>query len=242
MTDQSESSFLQQLLRLWHAFGVQTAAVLALIVFSAALCMAIIYTPRFPADEFGALAQKIMYLHIPFAIVSFVAFFFGFVAALVFQYKDEKTYDDYSRACIEIGFLYSLAVLVTGPLWARPVWGVWWSFEPRLNTFLIMWCIYAGYFLIPPFLDGIEVKEQFRSVMAILGFLMVPVVYYSVDMIAAEFQNHPQRDLEMASSMVWSIRLVMISLFLLFLCLSWTRFRIFRLKRKLYRRMIGVLE
>ncbi len=242
MNDQSDTSVRKQLLQLWHSWGVQFTAVLALVVFSIAMCLALIYTPRFPADEFGALAQKIMYLHIPFAIVSFVAFFFGFVSALVFQYKKQKVYDDYSRACIEIGFLYSLAVLVSGPLWARPVWGGWWSFEPRLNTFLIMWCMYAGYFLIPPFLEGLEVKEQFRTVMAILGFLMVPVVYYSVDMIAAEFQNHPQRDLEMAASMVWSIRLVMIALFLLFLCLSWTRFRVFRLKRKLYRRMIGVLE
>lgn len=240
--DTSSESLIATMLRWWHSVGVQGTAVVAMLLLGVALVMALLYTPLFSEDEFGALAQKIMYLHVPFAIISFVAFFAGFVMALSFLFTDKKWYDDFSRACIDVGFLYSLAVLVSGPLWARPVWGVWWSFEPRLNTFLIMWCIYAGYFLLPPFLDGIEVKEKFRSVVAILGFLMIPVVYYSVDMIAAEFQNHPQRDLELASSMVWTIRLTMISLFLMFLCLSWLRFRIFRLKRKLYRRMIGVIE
>ncbi len=223
----------------WNRIGIPVIAVLGGLIFAGSLVVGVIYTPMFPKDQFGALAQKIMYLHVPFAIVSFVAFFFGFCSAAWYLYSERNWYNDISHSFVEVGFLYSLGVLLSGPLWARPVWGVWWSEEPRLNTFLIMWCLYAVYFLIPPFLQDRNIRERFRGIMAVLGFLTVPLVYYSVDMIAAQKQNHPQRGLEMEPSMVWTLRGVMLGLFLLMICLSWTRYRVLRLERNRYLRIIG---
>jgi len=227
---------------LWNLLGVPAVVVGAAFVLGGALVLGVLYTPSFPEQKFGALAQKIMYLHVPFAIVSFVAFFIGFCFAVSYLYTERLWHNDMSRSFVEGGFLYSIGVLLSGPLWARPVWGVWWSFEPRLNTFLIMWCLYAVYFLIPPFLEDRRIRERFRGIMAVLGFLTVPLVYFSVDMIAAQFQNHPQRDLEMASSMVWTLRGAMLGLFLLLIGLAWTRYRICRLRRKRYRQLIGAEE
>ncbi len=223
---------------LWNRAGVPVVALLAGVLFACSLVVGLMYTPLFPKDQFGALAQKIMYLHVPFAIVSFVAFFIGFCLAGGYLFSNRVRYNDMSRAFVEVGFLYSAGVLLSGPLWARPVWGVWWSFEPRLNTFLIMWCLYAVYFLIPPFLENRDLRERFRGIMAVLGFLTVPLVYFSVNLIAPEYQNHP-RDPDMVASMAWTLRLTMLSLFFLLICLGWTRYRVLRLNRRRYLRMIG---
>ncbi len=219
-------------------WGFRILAVTSLLLLMGGLIMSAGYTPSFPKEEYGGLAHKIMYLHVPFAIVSFAGFFLGFCGSVAHLSVGRDVYHDLSRASIEAGFLFSIGVIISGPLWARPVWGVWWSFEPRLNTFLIMFALYAGYFLVPPFLNRLELRDRFRSVLGVINFLTVPMVYLSVHMIDPAKQNHPTNP-ELTGSMTWTLRLNMLTFFLLLLCLGWIRYRTLRMERRIYRRKIG---
>lgn len=222
-------------------WGPPLLGLLSFLAISLGLYMGLISAPSFPEEEFGGIAHRIMYIHIPFAINSFAAFFVGFAAAILYFWTDRLVYQHASRASVEVGFLFSIGVLLSGPLWARPVWGVWWSFsEPRLNSFLIMWAIFAVYFIIPPFLNVRRIRDRCRAAIAVVGFVTVPFVYYSVEMISAEQQLHPVNP-EMEGVMTWAIRTVMLGLFLLFLAIAWVRFRQFKLHRWIYRKKTGLL-
>lgn len=208
------------------------------------LILAILVTKTVPKVPAGGWAQKIIYIHVPFAIGSFIAFFFGFVAATVYLINRDRdsslfsiptvSFVDMMKAFVEVGFLYSCAVLLTGPLWAKPVWGAFWSFEPRLNTFAIMWSIYAVYFVVTPFIQENTVRRTFQAVWVILGFLTVPMVYLSVKMIPDRQQLHPasdDRNLQSIESM--TVLLILAGFFLLFVALSWLRFRMLSMDRYL---------
>ncbi|MFQ5701196.1 MAG: cytochrome c biogenesis protein [Acidobacteriota bacterium] len=132
--------------------------------------------------------QRIFYFHAPAGIISFLAFFVTFVASIVYLSNRRKTWDIIGHASAEVGLLYCSIVLLTGPLWARPVWGTYWTFEARLTTTLILWLIYAGYMLVRRYTDDPDQQARFAAVVGIIGFLDVPIVYWSIRFWRG---NHP---------------------------------------------------
>ncbi len=124
--------------------------------------------------------QRIFYFHAPAGIICFLAFFVTFVAGIGYLATRRKGWDIVGHASAEVGLLFCSIVLLTGPFWARPVWGTWWTWEARLTTTLILWLIYAGYLLVRRYTDDPEQQARFASVVGIIGFLDVPLVYWSV--------------------------------------------------------------
>jgi heme exporter protein C len=133
-----------------------------------------------PVEETMGIIQKIFYFHVASAWLSFFAFFVVFVSSIIFLWKKEKIWDIVARSSAEIGVIFCSIVLITGPIWARPIWNAWWSWDARLTTTLILWMIYMAYLFIRPFTEN-EIKgAKAAAVFGIIGFLDVPIVYMSI--------------------------------------------------------------
>ena len=137
-------------------------------------------------------AQKIFYIHVPLAWVGFLSYFFVMLAGILYLVSRNLKYDRIGHAAAEIGTLFTGLVLITGPIWATPVWGKPWVWEPRLITTLVLFLIYIGYFILRNV--GLY-RQRVALVCAIIGiiaFLDIPIIFASVNFWAAEIQSHPQ--------------------------------------------------
>ncbi len=129
-----------------------------------------------PTERIMGDVQRIFYLHLSLAISAYIGFGVLFVASILFLIKKNILYDVLASSAGEVGLIFSTLVLITGSFWARPVWNVWWTWDPRLVTVLILWFIYLGYFLLRKSLPERMKKARYSAIVGILGFLDVPVV------------------------------------------------------------------
>ena len=154
----------------------QWLALLGGLAFAA--CQWLIYAYA-PVEETLGLPQKIFYVHLPLAWWALMSFFLVFLGSIAYLWRRNPAADRLCAAAAETGVLLSGLALVTGMLWARRSWGVWWTWDPRLTTTLIMWFIYAGYLV----LRGLDLPQQRRNVVCavvgIVAFLGVPRVCLS---------------------------------------------------------------
>ncbi|MED5475989.1 MAG: cytochrome c biogenesis protein CcsA [Candidatus Neomarinimicrobiota bacterium] len=172
-------------------------------------------------------AQKIFYYHVPLAW----NFFLAYLIAMIYSFKyliNRKDIEDINAlAYAEIGTLFCLLVLITGPIWAIPIWGKPWTWEPRLTTTLLIFITYLIYFMVREFSGTSEKGARLGAVVCVVAFLQVPLIYYSVDMWSPEIQAHPSRDtVKKSSDLVQNIFLFSLFNFSLILFLM-VRFRIF---------------
>ena len=133
-----------------------------------------------PTDAVLGEVQRIFYFHVPIAIVSFVAFFVVFVGSIGYLITRRRGWDATAHAAAEVGVVFVTLALLTGAIWARPVWGVWWTWEPRLTTTLILWLIYIGYLMLRAYVPNRRQGAVYAAAVGIIGFVDVPIVYYSV--------------------------------------------------------------
>ncbi len=132
-----------------------------------------------PVEMTMGLVQKIFYAHLPLSWWSLVSFFIVFVASILFLAKRGAKWDRLAGAAAEIGVLFSSLTLISGSLWARPMWNVWWTWDPRLTTALIMWFVYMAYLLLRASDIGAERKPVVCAALGIVAFLDVPLVFLS---------------------------------------------------------------
>lgn len=137
-------------------------------------------------------AQKIFYVHVPIAWNGFLSYFIVMIAGILFLLKKDAFWDQVGLAAAELGTLFIVLVLITGPIWATPIWGRPWVWEPRLTTTLILFLIYVGYFMLRKFGGHPERTARYAAVLGILAFIDVPLIFYSVKFWAPQFQLHPQ--------------------------------------------------
>ncbi len=128
--------------------------------------------------------QRIFYYHVPSAWVTFLFFFISFIASIVYLTAKRNHplralgADALALASAEVGVVFCTVVLITGPLWARPVWGIWWTWDERLTSTLVLWLIYCSYLLLRRFAAGPQM-QTLAAVLAIFGYVDVPIVYFS---------------------------------------------------------------
>ncbi len=156
-----------------------------------------------PLETTEGHVQRIFYVHVPVSWSAFVAFFVVFVSSILFLIKRSEKWDWLAVSAAELGLLMTTLSLISGIIWGRPTWGVWWVWDPRLTSTLLMWMIYVGYLMVRAFSSEAGRGSRMAAVIGIIGFADVPVVYYSV----VWWQNiHPQPlirpgDLELTGSM-----------------------------------------
>lgn len=132
-----------------------------------------------PERDMGHL-QKIMYVHLPVVWMAFLAFFAVFCASALYLWRRRERHDLIAAAAAEVGTVLTGLTLALGSIWARPTWGVWWTWDPRVTTTAILFLIFAGYLTLRAFVEDAERRARWSAVVGILGFLNVPIVYMSV--------------------------------------------------------------
>ncbi|MGE4535842.1 MAG: cytochrome c biogenesis protein CcsA [Desulfovibrio sp.] len=132
-----------------------------------------------PVERTMGVVQKIFYTHLPMAWWSFVSFFVVFVASILYLARRRPAYARLAGAACEMGVLFSGLALATGMCWARPIWNVWWTWDPRLTTTLVMWFVYAAYLLLRASDIGGGRRDAVLAVLGIVAFLDVPLVFIS---------------------------------------------------------------
>jgi len=150
---------------------------LTFIVVSVALYFIFIYAPTVK-DE--GHVQRIMYFHVPSAWTAFFAFFIVFVTSILFLWKKEREWDIVAHSSAEVGVVFCSLILLTGPVWAKPIWGTWWQWDPRLTSSLILWLIYLAYLMIKSQAGTGSQGARYAAVLGIVGFLDIPIIHFSV--------------------------------------------------------------
>lgn len=133
-----------------------------------------------PNERIMGPVQKIFYFHVAAAWVSFLAFFIVFLAGLQYLSTRDDKWDAVGAASAEIGLMFTIIVLITGPIWGRAAWNAWWTWDPRLTTTLVLFFIYVAYFMVRSSLFEPEKKARIAAVFGMVGFVDVPIVWFSI--------------------------------------------------------------
>ncbi len=132
-----------------------------------------------PAEvEMGELV-RILYFHLPGAIVTYITLTLSMVSSILYLRKREWKYDVLAESSAFLGLVYGLITIVVGSIWANATWGVYWNWDPRETTTLILWFAYLGYFLLRMSVENLERRASVSAVFSILSFLTVPLSYAS---------------------------------------------------------------
>ena len=134
-----------------------------------------------PTETEQGFVQKIMYIHVPSVIVTYLAFFVTFAFGIAYLWKRLLIFDRIAKVSAEIGLIFCAMVLLSGAVWGRPTWGTYWVWDARLTTTLLLFLIFLGYFLLRLSVQDREKEARFASVLGIIGFLDIPIVHKSVE-------------------------------------------------------------
>lgn len=172
-----------------------------------------------PVEKFMGEPQKIFYFHVPLAIICYAGFFITFVSSILYLWKKDLKWDRFAVAGAEVGVLLITLVLITGMLWGKPIWGAYWTWDPRLTTSFILWLIYVGYLLLRTRVEDEVMRAKYSAVMGIVGFADVPLVHFSVKFWSRGLHPVLERtagDPGMTPEMFTTFKVCFVTIFLLF--------------------------
>jgi heme exporter protein C len=132
-----------------------------------------------PIEKSMGSVQKIFYFHVPLAMMAFLSFFVSFISGIMYLRRRQQIWDARLAASVEIGVVLTTLVLITGSLWGKPIWNTYWTWDPRLTTSLILWFIFASCLILRSAVEEEGKRATYSSVMAIVGFIDVPIVFLS---------------------------------------------------------------
>src|SRR6266699_1089156 len=134
-----------------------------------------------PTDAIQGQPQRIFYFHVPMAWIALLASGVLAVTSIVYLWKRDERWDYAARASAELGAVFTTFALITGSLWGRPVWGTWWTWDPKLTATLVLWFIYIGYLMLRSYMGRTPASARAGAVLAIIGIIDVPIIYESVN-------------------------------------------------------------
>ena len=172
-----------------------------------------------PTDSYGGEVQRVIYFHVPLALISFLAFFLVFVASIAYLVRRTVAWDRLAQASAEVGVVFVTLALITGVIWAKPAWNTWWTWDPRLTTTLILWLIYVSYLMVRAYASNPAQGARYSAVVGIVGFVDVPIVYYSVIWWRSIHENPVVGPLAQRDALEGSMAAVLLFSFITFLIL-----------------------
>lgn len=134
-----------------------------------------------PTEQVMGVAQRVFYFHVPLAWTGLLSTTVVFVASIVYLWKGQRRWDALAHSAGELSVMLITLTLITGATWAKMAWGVWWTWEPRLTTTLILWLMYMGYLMLRSYAPTPSLAARYSAVMGIIAFIDVPIVYFSVN-------------------------------------------------------------
>lgn len=150
---------------------------LGLALLAGVYVRALAYTP---IERLQGAAQKIFYLHVPAAIWTETAMILVGVAGIFYLFLHDARLDRFAAASAEVGTVFATIVLTTGPIWGKPIWGTWWTWDARLTSMLLLFFLYLGYLLLRGAVADPELRARYSAVLGICGTALVPFIHLSV--------------------------------------------------------------
>jgi len=179
-----------------------------------ALYMAFVYAPK---EATMGDVQRIFYFHVGAAWTALLAFFVVLLGGLAYLRTRDRRWDALALSSAEIGVVFTTITLATGSIWAKPAWGAWWTWDPRLTTTTVLWLIYVSYLILRSTIDEPERRARFAAVVGIVGFVDVPIVFLSIRLWRT---IHPvlvkSEGFEMAPEMVHALLVALLACTLLY--------------------------
>ena len=150
-----------------------TLLVVSFVLMMAALYLVFIYVPT---EEIMGIVQRLFYLMVPVAWLALLSFLVVFVGSIGYLVNKQSKWDILAHSSAELGIVFTTLALIVGSLWAKPVWGVWWTWEARLTATLVLWLIYIAYFMVRSFATEESRGATFAAVVGVVGFVDIPIV------------------------------------------------------------------
>jgi len=163
-----------------------TLSLLGLLGLAGVYVLALAFTP---IEARQGLAQKIFYLHVPAAWSALLAFSLVGLASILYLWLHDSRLDRFAAASANAGVAFSAVMLTTGPIWAKPIWGTWWTWDARLTLTLFLFFLFVGYLALRAAVHDPSERARFSAVVGILGMLLVPFIHLSVYLFRT---LHPQ--------------------------------------------------
>jgi heme exporter protein C len=210
--------------RAFPIFAILTALLLSYALYEALVAA--------PTERTMGDVQRIFYYHVPSAWTAFLLFLINFVASVIYLIRRNPIADAVAVVTAEVGVVFCTVVLVTGPLWARPVWGIWWTWDVRLTSTLVLWLIYVSYLMLRRFSTSSQ-TPVLAAALAVFGALDVPLVYFSIWIFRTQ---HPQPVIGGGGSIDPRMLHILLLNWVAFLCFAalvcWSRYRLEILQRE----------
>lgn len=156
---------------IWVLWAVTTMAM------AAGIGMVFLYAPE---ERVMGAAQKIFYFHVPAALATYGAVLVLLGGSLGYLWTRNRAWDNLARAATEVAFLLCSLVLLTGPIWAKPAWGTWWTWEARVTTTLVLWLLLAGCMMVRQYADSRDLGARLASIVGLVAALDVPIIHKAV--------------------------------------------------------------
>ena len=210
-------------------------AATTLMMFAALACV-FLYVPN---ERVQGAIQRIYYFHVNSAWTAFLGFFVAAGASGLFLWRGEPAHDRLAHAAVDVGMTFCTMVLVTGPIWARPIWGAWWTWDPRLTMTVILWTIFAVYLVLRTIGRDDPQIARYAAVLAVVGVLDIPLIMVSVrlwrGMHPSVITAPPGQGGLDDPRMVTTLLVALAAFALLFCWLLWRRYEELRLRDELHR-------
>ena len=211
--------------------------VISVLLFAIAVVMVFFYAPL---EKVMGQVQRVFYFHVATAWVGSLGFMVAFIVGIIYLIKNDRKWDVYGLAAIEISLVFFFVTIVTGSIWARPIWNTWWTWDVRLTTAAIVELVYAAYLMLRQGIDDPDKRARFGAIYAIVAFISVPLTFMSIRVVDRTI--HPtvigsgdagaQGDFDMTPRMLQTFLFGLFAFSIIFVDLFWHRVRLGMLAEK----------
>jgi heme exporter protein C len=206
------------------------------VMFVAALFLVFFYAPR---EAVMGEVQRVFYFHVAAGWVGALAFLVTAIGGVVYLLRGDRRWDTAAVASVEIGVVFTLVNIVSGSIWARPIWNTWWTWDPRLVTATVMELVYLAYLMLRQGIEDPDRRGRFGAVYGILGFLSVPLTFLSIrifrtihPVVIGSGDPTAEGSFDMTPKMLQVFMFSLLTFTFLYATLLWHRIRLGRLGEK----------
>ncbi|MGH2520860.1 MAG: cytochrome c biogenesis protein [Anaerolineales bacterium] len=215
---------------------LQILNIVTALLMIAATALVFLYAPR---EATMGDVQRIFYFHVPSGWVAGLAFLVTLVAGIAYLRTSDPRWDVIALSSVEIGLVFTMMNVITGAIWARPIWNTWWTWDPRLVTVTITWLVYVAYLMLRAGIADPDRRARFAAVYGIVGFVSVPITYFSIQLARSIHPvvfgpNNPaaEGDAPLTPPMLQTFFFCLFAFTVLYGNLMWHRVRLERLSER----------
>jgi heme exporter protein C len=202
-----------------------------------------------PIEAVMGPVQKVFYFHVSAAWIGMLSFFVTAVVGILYLRTHNDKWDVMAVASVELGMVFTLIAIVAGSIWARPIWNTWWTWDPRLTTTTIMELIYAAYIMLRNGIEEPERRARFGAVYAIVGFISVPLTFFSIrifrtihPVVIGSGDPSATGTFDMTAAMAQTFAFSLVTFTIIFVDLLWHRIRLGQLSARVEQMKMKLME